>query len=92
MKTVWKYSINSTHDTLSIPEGGEVLCIQNQRSDLCLWVLVDPTKPPTKRAFQIVGTGCKEVPDGAKYIGTIQRASGDLIWHCFEVPMKGATP
>ena len=84
---IWKYPIN-THDVnfvLEIPEGGKPLYFEVQKEIPTLWVLVNPEHKFEKRYFRIVGTGdIIEEDDTLKYIGTIQMADGDLIFHLFE--------
>ena len=84
---IWKYPIN-TQDVdfvLEIPEGAKPLYFEVQRGVPTLWVLVNPNNKFEKRYFRIVGTGDTiEEEDNITYIGTIQLADGDLIFHLFE--------
>lgn len=81
MKTIWKFTATEIVD---MPEGAEILTVQMQGEDICLWAKVDPTTGSwTKRRFLCLGTG-HEIPDeNLKYIGTIQTVDR-FVWHIFE--------
>lgn len=84
---IFKYEIPlETSFTLNLPVDCKILSFQVQRNVPCLWALVDPEKEPTTRHFKIIGTGHDFDYDRYKmtYIGTIQMADGDLVWHLFE--------
>ena len=86
MRRVFKYPL-ALADTQSveIPDGGTILAVQDQAGQLCLWALVDPARPAASRQIEIRGTG-HAVPGGGEmaYLGTVQQASGGLVWHVFE--------
>ena len=87
LQKIWKYPINTqdVNFVLEIPEGGKTLHFEVQRGIPTLWVLVNPKNKIEKRCFRIVGTGDTiEEEDSLTYIGTIQMADGDLIFHLFE--------
>jgi hypothetical protein len=91
-KAIWKYPLNLTDRImLQMPEGAEVLAVQTQHGELCLWALVKPDAPKVDRYFRLFGTG-HEMPvdmgvDWTKedYRGTFQALGGDLVFHLFEV-------
>lgn len=85
MKAIWKYSLGMTDkQTIEMPAGAEILCVQEQLKRPCVWAAVESTAPMESRTFFIVGTG-HELPDfNAKYIGTWQEQNGYLVWHLFE--------
>ena len=85
MDIIWKFPLVITDvQTVDIPDGGKILCVQNQGGVTCLWVLCEKASPKSTRTFYIYGTGnpIKQTP--GKYIGTVQNAGGALIWHVFE--------
>lgn len=87
MKTIYKYPLEVT-DTqfVELPLGAEILTVQMQGNQLCLWALVNPSPDVFKknRRIEIVGTG-NPVPAGdLKYISTFQMLGGGLIFHVFE--------
>lgn len=89
MRTIWKYTLEITdRQSISLPEGAEVLHVGNQAESLCLWALVDPkAKLGPIRCFEIFGTG-HPIPEdmgvSRKFLGTIIMQHGALVWHVFE--------
>jgi hypothetical protein len=87
MNTIWKWKLElqtGNQITLDMPQYAEVLTLQRQRDDLCLWAAVDTTAPICKRTFTIYGTGHPMPDDTGMYIGTFQEADGSLVFHVFE--------
>ncbi len=90
-QAVWKYVVPpsvSGPTKLEMPRGAIVLSVHEQKGDLCLWALVDPTAEVVERVFWVVGTG-HILPVSAdkrvKYIGTAHLADGALVLHVFEL-------
>ncbi len=85
--TIYKYKLEATdNQVINMPHGSKILTVQIQYDGPCLWALVDPKQSLTEdRKIRIHGTG-HEVPgpDKLKYISTIQKAGGQLIFHVFE--------
>lgn len=88
-KTIWKYelspSITGNH-TFKMPKDAEILIVQMQNNNPCIWVLVNPNNEAEERFFELFGTG-HEIPcDGIsrKFIGTFQIQEGSLVFHLFE--------
>lgn len=69
---------------LAMPGGAVVLALQLQHDVPTLWAQVDPKNRAVTRIFEWVGTGC-EVPDGGKYVGTVQLQGGAFVFHLYEV-------
>lgn len=76
-----------------MPVDAEVLSLDWQHGDLCMWALVDPEVEKEQRHFVIIGTGHEFASpnhQGAAltsegYVATFQYLGGDLIFHVFEV-------
>jgi hypothetical protein len=85
MQTIWKYPIAPGHVKLILPEGAEILCVQVQGEEVCLWAKVDTDKTPTERRILTYGTG-HDMEENVihRYIGTFQLMGGLLIFHSFE--------
>ncbi len=83
---IWKYilGVDVVANTIGIPIKAEILTVQMQRGDVCLWVKVNPDAELEDRQFVIYGTGHAIKADNERYIGTVQIAGGVLIWHVFE--------
>lgn len=86
-RRVYKYVLRvDDSQSVEMPSGAEILCVQTQRGDVCLWALVNPNNSPEERRFRIAGTGHPADECSAnRYIGTVQMMSGALVWHVFEV-------
>ena len=85
MKTIFKYPLEITdRQILSIPEGAEILCVQNQNNKVYLWAMIEMSNPNNIRKLRIIGTGHDIENEKLNYIGTIQQMEGQLVWHIFE--------
>jgi antitoxin component HigA of HigAB toxin-antitoxin module len=84
--TIWKFPITEIKEeqVIKMPEGAEILTIQNQYGMACLWAKVNPSNPLVDRKIYVYGTG-QNVPEQVKnYIATVQYLNGSLIYHYFE--------
>ncbi len=80
---IYKYYFENK---IMMPKGAQILTIQQQGKETCVWAIVEPLNNPEKREFTIIGTGWDGVDfTNLKYITTLQDAGGALIWHYFEV-------
>ena len=88
MKKIYKYSIpiNDEFD-MNLPKGIAILSFQCQRDVPFIWALVDPDALLEKRSFRLVGTGhpINMESNFLHFIGTVQMAGGQLVWHLFEI-------
>ncbi len=86
MKTIWKYSIETTDIQLVVmPKGAQILTVQTQNGLPCLWALVDTNSPNEQRLIRTHGTGHDVFgSQNLQYIGTYQLEGGALIFHVFE--------
>lgn len=82
---IWKYQLIIT-DTqyVSMPAEAKLLSVGLQKGKVCLWALVDPSKPIETKMIEIVGTGNPMPNDGLvrKFIGTV--VADPFVWHVFE--------
>lgn len=87
-KSIWKYPVRVTDRLIvEMPKGAEILCVQVQRDEPCLWALVTPDTTTEKRFFEMFGTGHPVPSDmgiARQYIGTFQLHGGSLLFHVFE--------
>lgn len=93
-RAVWKYPMGNWETGMfsaEMPAGAEVLSLDWQHGELCMWVLVNPQAEKRQRHFIILGTG-HEIDTAPHrelaqrdYVGTVQYLGGDLIFHVFEV-------
>lgn len=87
MRTIFKYPIKVTdQQTVRMPQGAKILCVQLQFGGPCLWAEIEDSRPSEDRLIAVVGTG-NPIPEAAElsYVGTVQQAAGHLIWHVYEV-------
>ena len=85
MKKVFKYILRRQ---IEMPKGAEILHVDNQREQFCLWALVDLEQETEKRNFAIVKTGNGFTMDALArfdYIGAALFDNGNLVFHAFEI-------
>lgn len=84
-KTIWKFQIEP-NDIIKVdmPIGAEVLTVQTQFEQPCIWAIVNPKAKTETRTFRMADTGHPVNENVKKYIGTFQLMSGQLIFHLFE--------
>ena len=81
---VWKYVLKP-EISIEMPVRAEILTVEAQRDEICMWVRVRPSAPKVKRDFVVFGTG-HDIPDGIQlnFIGTAHIFGGELVFHVFE--------
>lgn len=86
MQEIWKYKLEPGTNTVTMPNGAKILCVQTQSNAPVMWALVDPNEDGKDRVFEVVDTGWP-FPDNQerKYIGTFQLDRGFLVFHVFEI-------
>ncbi len=68
---------------ISLPIGSNLFCVQVQKGEPHLWVLVNPAETIEEIiTIGIFGTG-HPINDFKRYIGTYQLLSGDFVGHVF---------
>ncbi len=84
-KRIFKYVLAIEDlQTVGMHEGAEILSVQNQDGDVCIWALCNPNAPKEARTFHIFGTGNLVCDNPGRFIGTVQILNGALAWHVFE--------
>jgi hypothetical protein len=83
MNTIYKYPIEITDEqTVSMPVGAQVLSAQMQRTQLCIWALVEVGNIDCDRRVRIFGTGNTVKLDGNwKFVDSVQERI--FVWHVF---------
>lgn len=85
MKKVFKYPLEVIDEqTVPMSAGAELLSVQMQNGQVCLWALVDINEDAMclRRVF-IHGTG-HEIHHDGKYVATFQARDGALVFHVFD--------
>ncbi len=88
-KSIWKYVINPSILTIEMPKDAEILTVQQQNGEACIWALVNPDAEKEERVFEIFGTGHNILLGDyneirRRYINTFQLNGGALVFHLFE--------
>lgn len=84
MSKIFKYPLQVTdQQTIKMPYGAKVLCVQVQDGTPCLWALVDPTVESVDHFVNTVGTGHPTNQVAENYVGTYQLQGGALVFHVF---------
>ena len=82
MKAIWKFPLKVEDvQAFEVPESAEILSIQNQGGQICLWAAVDTNAPKKFRTFRMYGTGHEHTSFVGIYIGTVQKDG--FVWHIF---------
>lgn len=82
--TIWKYILEiADYQELTLPKGYEILCVQTQDDQVCLWAHVNPEARPVRVPILICGTGNPAPLTAEGYLGTCQTRGGALVWHVF---------
>ena len=83
---IYKYALPRTHrSTISMPEGAEILHVDNQFDEPFIWAMVDPNRPPVDRKFLFIGTGAEFYETNVKHISTFLVRGDSYVFHIFEI-------
>lgn len=83
-KKIYKYPLEVEDiQSIKMPEGAQVLCVQVQNNIPCVWAVVDVEAPLEERVFYTHGTGHRILDHNATYLGTYQLYNGGLVFHVF---------
>lgn len=91
-RVVYKYPVESGGEfgPVLMPVAAEILHADTIVGTVYVWALVDTDAPSTVvRHLGFFGTGHKEIPAGARHIGTCIDPAYDLVWHVFEEANRG---
>lgn len=88
--TIWKFplSIAPGSQSIMMPAGSAVLCVQVQHEVPWIWVEVDPEARLIRRRFRVYGTGHPIDEEGLGYVGTFQVEGGEFVFHLFTDPKE----
>ncbi len=87
MLTIWKFPLETTGPTLAgrhvirIPEPGLVHAAAAVADRICLWAVVDPTRPRARHVIDVIGTGEILVDDVGLFLDTV--IMPPYVWHVF---------
>lgn len=81
MRTIWKFPLQITdRQNVNLPPNAQLLDVQVQDRQPCLWAMLDPEEPRESREIQIFGTG-HPATDAGTYVATFQYKF--LVFHVF---------
>lgn len=87
MEKIYKYPLAlEDKQTIEMPIGSQILCVQTQFNQPYIWAMVNPNLPPIGVKIEIYGTGesiTNPFPSYLKYIGTFQINNGHEVYHVF---------
>ncbi len=85
MRAIWKFPLVLTdRQVVRMPEGAQILHVDEQNGQICLWAGITEGKDTEDREIQIIGTGYPELPDEwVTHLGSVVMQSG-YVWHVFE--------
>lgn len=88
---ILKYTINPGVNEFSFPVGHKILGVQAQFNSPKMWVLIDPDeRDSVVRNYVFFPTGQLIENYGlVEFIGTFQLNDGNLVYHLFEVRIRG---
>jgi len=86
-KSIWKFPIKiEDEQSVLMPKDSELLSVQVQHGQICIWALVNIEAITVKRIIKMAGTGhdlTNRVPLGP-FLGTVQVNGGQFIFHVFD--------
>jgi len=89
MRKIFKYPLMiADYQEIDLPESAEILHVDNQRDQICLWasVVADRKEDKIKTKIRIAGTGHPIEDYGTlRHLGTVKLSHGDLVFHVFEI-------
>lgn len=88
---IFKYDLNLvSKQHMSIPKGGNILCVQVEREKLCLFAVVDTKEKNEVRTLEVIGTGQAFRPlnpdERRDHLDTVIHSG--MVWHIFEIVNK----
>lgn len=87
-KVVFKYQL-PFDGKVSMPTDAQILRVDEQNGDICIWALVDQNTPSRTRSFTVLTTGERtECADALSYLNTVFM-NGGIVLHVFECVLSG---
>ena len=82
MKEIYKYTLQTCDQELTVKHKSRLLSLQVQNDEVVMWCLVDPNEKDDTIKIQVFGTGwVVENDTELGHIGTVQL--NGLAWHYF---------
>lgn len=92
-RVVYKYPIDINARQyaidLRLPADAKVVAVQVQRGVPCVWIELNPAADLRGvHRFELIGTGHEISDDGARHVGTVLLANGDLVLHVYHTHLR----
>lgn len=88
MATIWKFPIPIQDEfTIAMPKGAELLHVEVQHGQPCVWARVDPDLGHEDRALKLRGTGHPVDPE-CRHVGSFLLHEGALVFHLFDAATR----
>lgn len=84
---IWKFPVVGSSAVL-MPEGAVILSAGEQDGVICIWAVVNISKPKVERTIEVIGTGWRMDWSARVFIGTVQMLNG-LVFHVFDGGEEG---
>lgn len=87
-RQIWKWQIQPNYNNIiEMPANAEILTVQTQHGQPCIWALCDSAMLLETRNFRIIPTGHTIDIDNQllHYIGSFQVNNDTLVFHLFEI-------
>lgn len=85
MSRIYRYVLKAVDvQDIEMSEGAQVIHVAAQFENICLWAVVDITRPIVKRRIGVIPTGMDFISEGTQYLGTAMLQGGNLVFHIFE--------
>jgi len=98
MRTIFKYKLpvaerdvdGEAFMTLNVHRGSSPWHVGIANDEICIWFLVDSSKPIVERVIYVRGTGKPLTGIEGAYIGTVivpdptHKPGHDMVWHYFD--------
>lgn len=82
---IWKFKLKITDDQfIEVPVGAQLLTVQMQGDDCCVWVLCKEDAHNELRRIAIYGTGNPMPENPGNYLATFQLYGGSMVFHAFD--------
>ena len=85
MKTIHKYSLDTTHEDkikVMMPRVAQIVMVGSQNGQPFLWAIVDTEHPLVERRYRLIATG-QPIPGGYDHVASFTRTNGESSWHLF---------
>lgn len=82
MRTIWKFPLKITdYQWIEVPLESEILSVQSQHGQLCLWAEVDSDSSKSRWTVYVIGTGNPLPEMHGTHVGSV--IMNPFVWHVY---------